>query len=59
MHELRDVITLHHLAMVVGIGTGQLERFGAVTILVDMGKERTGICAIVATTAEHYPLAIA
>ena len=58
-HELGDVVAPHELTVEVGIAAGQLEGFGATTILVDVGKEGTGVVTIVATRTEHYPAAIA
>ena len=58
-HELRNVIALNRLAMIVRIGTRQFERLCAVSVLVDMSDERTGILAIVAAAAEDDPFAIA
>ena len=58
-HELGDVIALHGETMGIGTGHRQLERTGGITILVNMGDERTGEGSIVTTTAEDDPSAIA
>ena len=39
-HKLRNVVALQELTVVVGVGTGQLEGFGALAVLVDVGEER-------------------
>ena len=52
-HKLRDVITPHKLTMIVGIGTRQFKGLCAISFFVDMGKERTRVLAVIATTAEH------
>ena len=42
VHELRDVIALHQLAMVVGVFTWKLKWFRGVSVFVNMGYERSG-----------------
>lgn len=42
VHELRDVIAFHQLAVVVGVFTWKLKRFGGVSFFVYMGNERSG-----------------
>ena len=52
MHKLWYVIALHKLTVIVRIGTRQLERLGAFSLLVNMSDKRTGIVAIDPATAE-------
>ena len=59
VHEFWNVIAPHELTVIVRVGTWQFKGFGAVSVLVDVGKEWTGIGAIVTATAEDYPLAVA
>lgn len=59
MHELGNIIALHGETMGIGTGHRQFERTGGITILVNMGDERTGEGTIVTTTAEDDPSAIA
>ena len=42
VHELRDVIALHQLAMVVGVFTWKLKWFRGVSVFVNMSNERSG-----------------
>ena len=58
-HELRDVVATHELTVVVRISARQFEGFCPMTFFVDMGNERTGIVAIIATTTEHHPPSVA
>ena len=41
-HQFRNIVTLHELTMVVGIGARQFEGLSTVPVLVDMGDERAG-----------------
>ena len=58
LHEFRDVITTHELPMIVRVGSRQLERLGAFSLLVNMSDKRTGIVAIDPATAEDDPTTI-
>lgn len=58
-HELGNVVALHEFMMIVRVALGQFEGLRAVTVLVDMGDERTGEVAIDATTAKDDPTAVA
>ena len=59
LHELGNIVALHKLTMIVGVGTGQLKGLALAAIAVYMGKEGAGVVAIVAARAEHYPAAVA
>ena len=48
LRQLRDVVTLHPLAMEVGIFNGELEGLGESTLAVEMGDVGTGEHTIVA-----------
>ena len=59
LHEFRDVITAHELAVIVGVGSRQLERLGAFSVGIYMGNERTGIGTVVSAAADDDPSAVA
>ena len=58
-HKLGDVVALHELAMIVGVFGGQLEGFGALHVLVDVGDEGACIDSIGAARGEDDPSAVA
>ena len=58
-HEFGNVVALHELPMIVGVGSGQLKGFGALAVTVDVGNERTGIYPVIASAAEDEPPAVA
>ena len=57
-HELWDVIALHKLKMIVGIGTRQFERLCAVSVFINVCEEGTGIGPVMSAAAEHHPFTI-
>ena len=57
-HEFRDVVTLHELTMVVGIGARQFEGLSTVPVLVNMCYEGKGKVTVIATTAKDHPSAV-
>ena len=58
-HELGDVVALHELAMIVGVFGGQLEGFGALHVLVNVGDEGACVNAVGAARGEDDPSAVA
>ena len=59
LHEFGNVVAAHELAVIVGVGSGQLEGLGSLAVFVDVGNERAGVGAVVSTAADDYPAAIA
>lgn len=59
LHEFWDVITAHELAVIVRVGSRQLERLGAFSVGIYVGNERTGIGTVVSAAADDDPSAVA
>ena len=59
LHQLGDVIAAQELTVIVGVGLWKFKGLAPLTVLIHVGKERTGVGAIVASTAEYQPVSIA
>ena len=54
-HELRNVVALHELAVIVGVGTRQFEGLCATAVAVEVGNERTRVDTVGASAGEDDP----
>ena len=58
MHKFGNVVALHELTVVVGIGLWQLKGLRGLAVLANMGEERTGIGSVVTAATENHPTPI-